>query len=70
MAILCPNCGAQYDVTLFQFERTVRCDCGWVVRLEQGHVIREERAALESGRAPRFPDAQPPLGEIGPQETE
>jgi hypothetical protein len=28
MAILCPNCQHQYDVTLFQFGRSVVCDCG------------------------------------------
>jgi hypothetical protein len=28
MAILCPRCGRQYDVTLFQFGAGVECDCG------------------------------------------
>jgi dsDNA-specific endonuclease/ATPase MutS2 len=28
MAILCPRCGRQYDVTLFQFGAVVDCDCG------------------------------------------
>jgi len=28
MAILCPHCGRQYDVTLFQFGVAVDCDCG------------------------------------------
>ncbi len=28
MAILCPRCGRQYDVTLFQFGAAVDCDCG------------------------------------------
>jgi dsDNA-specific endonuclease/ATPase MutS2 len=28
MAILCPRCGRQYDVTLFQFGAAVECDCG------------------------------------------
>ena len=28
MAILCPNCGREYDVTLFQFGARVACDCG------------------------------------------
>jgi hypothetical protein len=32
MAVLCPNCGHPYDVTLFQFGNTVKCDCGAVVR--------------------------------------
>jgi uncharacterized protein with PIN domain len=28
MAIPCPRCGRQYDATLFEFGRTVACDCG------------------------------------------
>jgi len=34
MAIRCPVCGQEYDVTLFEFGNTVRCLCGSVVRLE------------------------------------
>jgi len=33
MAITCPNCGKEYDVTLFEFENTVKCECGETVRL-------------------------------------
>jgi len=28
VAITCPQCGRQYDVTLFEFGRRIRCDCG------------------------------------------
>jgi hypothetical protein len=28
MAVQCPRCGAQYDITLFQFGRKVLCRCG------------------------------------------
>ena len=28
MAIICPNCHRQYDVTLFQFGHNFECDCG------------------------------------------
>jgi len=31
MSILCPACGREYDVTLFEFGSTVDCDCGAVV---------------------------------------
>lgn len=31
MSILCPSCGHEYDVTLFQFKSTVACDCGAVI---------------------------------------
>ena len=47
MALQCPRCGRQYDVTLFEFGRSVRCDCGATVDLERGHV-----AALEASRGP------------------
>ncbi len=48
MAISCPGCGRQYDVTLFQFGRTVQCTCGARVGLE--HRVGP---ALGSAR-PRF----------------
>lgn len=35
MAIPCPSCGREYDVTLFQFGRTVHCACGSRVGLEK-----------------------------------
>lgn len=38
MALQCPRCLRQYDVTLFQFGRSVRCDCGALVDLQKGHV--------------------------------
>jgi len=28
MAVICKRCGRQYDVTLFQFGRTITCECG------------------------------------------
>ena len=39
MAIACPRCGAGYDVTLFQFGRRIRCDCGQWVDLASGHTV-------------------------------
>jgi uncharacterized protein with PIN domain len=35
MAIPCPGCGREYDVTLFQFGRTIDCTCGARVGLEK-----------------------------------
>lgn len=32
MAVICPNCHRQYDVTLFQFGQSVACDCGTLIR--------------------------------------
>lgn len=34
MAISCTGCGRQYDVTLFQFGRTINCACGERVSFE------------------------------------
>lgn len=32
MAVYCPRCRKQYDVTLFAFGNTVHCDCGRFLR--------------------------------------
>lgn len=69
MAITCPSCGAQFDVTLFQFGRTVLCDCGECVGLERGHVRRMDGPDCRS-RLPGPPDVQPPVGELGGEQTE
>ncbi len=37
MAIQCPQCGAEYDVTLFAFGRSIHCECGQWVDLAAGH---------------------------------
>ena len=44
MAITCPQCGAEYDVTLFTFGRRIRCDCGSWVDLAVGHQQTGEDA--------------------------
>jgi len=31
MAVICPKCNRQYDVTLFQFGQGLACDCGTLV---------------------------------------
>jgi uncharacterized protein len=48
MAITCPGCGREYDVTLFAFGRTIHCTCGRRVGLE--HRVGP---GVTSGR-PRF----------------
>jgi len=45
MAVQCPQCGRQYDVTLFEFQRSLRCDCGTVLDLQEGHMVRVEPGA-------------------------
>ncbi len=37
MSIKCPQCGTEFDVTLFTFDRRIRCDCGAWVDLASGH---------------------------------
>jgi hypothetical protein len=34
MAIPCPRCNRQYDITLFEFGRKVVCECGEVISAE------------------------------------
>lgn len=41
MAVTCPRCGWQYDVTLFQFGRTINCSCGERVGLENRITLQE-----------------------------
>lgn len=48
MAIMCPRCGRGYDVTLFQFGRTITCTCGARVGREP-----DERTDVRRGE-PRF----------------
>lgn len=42
MALECPSCGAQFDATLFAFDREVLCDCGERVTRETANVRRDE----------------------------
>lgn len=49
MAIPCPGCGREYDVTLFQFGRTIRCTCGRRVGME-----KRLGPEGEGGEKPRF----------------
>ena len=35
MAYICKNCGKQYDITLFQFGKKIKCECGVMVDASQ-----------------------------------
>jgi uncharacterized protein with PIN domain len=48
MAIPCRACGREYDVTLFQFGRTIHCTCGARVGLEK------RLESIPDGGPPRF----------------
>lgn len=48
MGVPCPGCGRQYDITLFEFGRTIDCSCGSRVALEPRVRF------LPPGSEPRF----------------
>jgi len=52
MAIQCPQCLRQYDVTLFEYGRTVQCDCGEEIDLASGHVRREGGSVVPAAITP------------------
>ncbi|MBI5101140.1 MAG: hypothetical protein HZB33_04825 [Nitrospirae bacterium] len=43
MAVQCPSCGRGYDVTLFEFSRSITCACGKTVS------FRHEQKTDEKG---------------------
>ena len=61
MSIRCPHCGHEFDVTLFQFGRRVRCSCGEIVAMESKHGKSSEgeieREIFESAER-RFADGR------------
>ncbi len=48
MAVNCPRCGRQHDITLFQFERTVRCACGELIDASHIEIFRELERLLDN----------------------
>ena len=51
MAVVCPKCGQQFDVTLFAFNQKVRCDCGHLFGLaESGRLNLKEHIHLREAR--------------------
>jgi hypothetical protein len=49
MSIRCPKCGREFDVTLFEFGRSITCPCGETVSLHGGHA---EGAGKRGGDEP------------------
>ena len=47
MAYQCPNCNAQYDVTLFQFGKKVVCDCGEIIDATKARAIKKENVVCD-----------------------
>jgi len=64
VALQCPRCRRQYDVTLFEFGHTVRCACGATVDLQKGHIaeltpVAEPTPGLEFAPLPVSQGAPP-----------
>jgi hypothetical protein len=50
MSYRCPQCGIEYDATLFQFGIPFRCACGAIVRPEHSQAATEESAKADAAR--------------------
>ncbi len=48
MAVRCSYCGRDYDVTLFEFGRTVTCECGETVTFRHEQTADDVSSALIS----------------------
>jgi hypothetical protein len=48
MAVQCPYCGRDYDVTLFEFGRSVTCVCGRTVTFKHEQMTDEAILARSS----------------------
>jgi DNA-directed RNA polymerase subunit RPC12/RpoP len=49
MSLRCPNCGREYDVTLFEFDREVVCECGKRLTLQNAHEAGGDARAPRHG---------------------
>lgn len=52
MSLRCPVCGREFDVTLFEYGRSVSCPCGEVLSLADGHVLRGGGDGPPAGAGP------------------
>lgn len=50
MALTCPRCQREYDVTLFEFGRKIKCICGNILSLEKSNIQEEDAKILEIKR--------------------
>ena len=48
MSVFCSDCGREYDITLFQYGRTIECTCGTSVGREF-KVLSIKGGSSESG---------------------
>lgn len=54
MAVRCMQCKREFDVTLFEFDRAVKCVCGNMVSLNHSETLRGLLPAREDADAARF----------------
>lgn len=48
MAVRCSQCGREYDITLFEFNRSVTCVCGKTVALKHEQLTEDALLARRS----------------------
>ncbi len=53
MAIICPKCKSQYDITLFQFGRTLKCDCGYIIIPNKFNLNKPNKSKVKKSRVCR-----------------
>ena len=77
MAIICPRCRHQYDITLFQFGSVVQCDCGVRIKLDPGKGIILEEENISHRRRPTMsipfvsgPEATPRIKNLVHRDTQ
>lgn len=55
MAVVCPKCKKQYDITLFQFGRSLNCECGYVINLNKYNFTKLNIRAVEEREPVELP---------------
>ncbi len=67
MAIRCSRCGREYDVTLFEFGRTLECECG--AEVDAGRPHRHHVGTLDSDGAGEAPEETLPKKTAEPDQN-
>lgn len=47
MAVRCPTCGLEYEVTFFESGKEVACSCGEILRLEDDATLKALRELVD-----------------------
>lgn len=46
MAVICKKCRQQYDITMFEFGRILRCDCGNIIDLNINRRNKKDKTKV------------------------